>query len=64
VRRGLAGNWAWLVVAACAFLLRRSLSDKGNVVSTLRVSVGDRLLISVRDPDAPLVVETAASAES
>jgi hypothetical protein len=54
VRRGLAGNWTWFVVAASVFILRRSLNDKGGVVSTLRVSPGERLLITVRGPDDPI----------
>jgi hypothetical protein len=53
VRRGLAGNWTWFVVAVCAFVLRRSLNDKGGVVSTLRISPGEQVLISVRDAKAP-----------
>lgn len=60
VRRGLAGNWSWLVVAACTFILRRALKDKGGVVSTIRVSPGERLLISVRDPRAPVPAEPVA----
>ena len=55
VRRGLAGDWTWLVIAACAFILRRSLNDKGGVVSSLRISPGEQVLISVRDYDAPAV---------
>jgi hypothetical protein len=54
LRRGLAGNWTWFVVAGCAFILRRALSDTGGVVSTLRVNPGERLLITVRDPNAPV----------
>jgi hypothetical protein len=57
VRRGLAGNWTWFVVAACAFVLRRALNDKGGVVSTFRVNPGEQLLITVRDPDAPDTVD-------
>jgi hypothetical protein len=55
VRRGLAGDWTWLVIAACAFVLRRSLNDKGGVVSSLRISPGEQVLISVRDYNAPAV---------
>jgi hypothetical protein len=61
VRRGLAGDWTWLVIAACAYVLRRSLNDKGGVVSTLRVSPGEQILISVRDPRAPLVPDDGAA---
>jgi hypothetical protein len=55
VRRGLAGDWTWLVIAACAYILRRSLNDKGGVVSSLRISPGEHVLISVREYDAPAV---------
>jgi hypothetical protein len=54
VRRGLAGNWTWLIAAAFAFVLRRALNDKGGVVSTLKLSPGEQVLISVRAHDAPL----------
>ena len=53
VRRGLAGDWTWLVIAGCVYVLRRSLNDKGGAVSTLRISPGEQLLISVREWDAP-----------
>jgi hypothetical protein len=54
VRRGIAGNWAWLVIAASTFVLRRALSDKGGgVVSSLKLSPGEQVLISVRDRNAP-----------
>ena len=53
IRRGLAGDWTWLVIAACPFILRRSLKNKGGVVSTLRVSPGEQILISVREYNAP-----------
>jgi hypothetical protein len=56
VRRGLAGNWTWLIAAAFAFILRRALNDKGGVVSTLKISPGEQVLISVRDHNAPLTV--------
>ena len=55
VRRGIAGNWAWFLFAACTFVLRRTLSDKGGVVSSLKISPGEQVLISVRDPHAPVV---------
>jgi hypothetical protein len=53
VRRGLAGDWTWLVIAACAYVLRRALNDEGDVVSSLRISPGEKLLISVREWDGP-----------
>ena len=62
VRRGLAGDWTWLVIAACAFVLRRSLADKGDVVSTLRVSPGEQILISVRAYNDPPPAEATATA--
>ena len=52
VRRGMAGDWTWLVIAASAYVLRRALRDKGGVVSTLRVSPGEQILISVREYNA------------
>jgi hypothetical protein len=61
VRRGLAGDWTWLVIAACAFILRRSLADKGGVVSTLRVSPGEQILISVREYNDPPAAAPAAA---
>ena len=54
MRRGLAGDWTWLVIALCAFVLRRSLSDRGGVVSSLRISPGEQVLISVRNWDGPV----------
>ena len=62
VRRGLAGNWTWLIAAGAAFVLRRALNDKGGVVSTLKISPGEQVLISVRDPNAPLTVPEGSSA--
>jgi uncharacterized membrane protein YgcG len=53
VRRGLAGDWTWLVIAACAYVLRRALNDEGDVVSSLRILPGEKFLISVREWDAP-----------
>jgi hypothetical protein len=53
VRRGLAGDWTWLVIAGCVYVLRRALNDEGDVVSSLRIAPGEKLLISVREWDAP-----------
>jgi hypothetical protein len=67
VRRGLAGDWTWLVIAACAFVLRRSLADKGGVISTLRVAPGEQILISVRaynDPPSAAAAPAAAALQS
>jgi hypothetical protein len=55
LRRGLAGDWAWLAILACVVVLRRSLNDKGGVVSSLRISPGEHVLISVREHDAPAI---------
>jgi hypothetical protein len=54
VRRGLAGDWTWLVVAACAYVLRRALRRKDDLVTSLRLSPGEQILISVRDPGDPI----------
>ena len=35
VRRGLAGNWYWFLLAAATFFLRRVLNDRTSVVSTV-----------------------------
>ncbi len=56
-RRGIAGNWAWLVFAGAVFVLRRALSDQGGPVTSLKLLPGEQVLISVRDghgsvPDA------------
>jgi hypothetical protein len=49
-RRGLAGNWAWLVFAAGTFVLRRTLSaDRNDLVTSLKLSPGEQVLITVRD---------------
>jgi hypothetical protein len=53
VRRGIAGNWAWLVIGLCTFVLRRVLADKGGVVSSLKISPGEQVLITVRDRNDP-----------
>ena len=48
-RRGIAGNWAWLVFAGAIFVLRRALADKGGTVTSLKLLPGEQVLISVRD---------------
>ena len=53
VRRGLAGNWYWFLLAAATFFLRRVLNDRPGAVSTVTVAPGEQVLISVRDPRAP-----------
>ena len=58
VRRGLAGNWYWFLLAGATFFLRRVLNDRSSVVSSVRVSPGEQLLITVRDRNAaPTAVE-------
>jgi len=58
VRRGLAGNWYWFLLAGATFLLRRVLNDRTSVVSTVTVSPGEQLLITVRDRNAAPAVES------
>jgi hypothetical protein len=58
VRRGLAGNWYWFLLAGATFFLRRVLNDRTSVVSTLKVSPGEQVLISVRERNASPAVET------
>lgn len=54
MQRGLADNWTWFLLAAAAYVLRRTLSARGGTVSTYSVAPGETLLISVRDRnDAP-----------
>jgi hypothetical protein len=52
VRRGLAGNWYWFLLAGATFLLRRALLDRPGAVSTFTVAPGEQVLISVRDGKA------------
>jgi hypothetical protein len=58
VRRGIAGNWYWFLLAGATFFLRRVLNDRTSVVSTLSVSPGEQVLITVRDRNAPPAVES------
>ena len=53
VRRGLDGDWTWLVIAGSAFVLRRALRPKDDIVSSLRIAPGEQILISVRGADDP-----------
>jgi hypothetical protein len=57
IRRGVAGNWYWFLLAGATFLLRRVLNDRSSVVSTLRVAPGEQVLISVRDRNSAPAVE-------
>jgi hypothetical protein len=52
VRRGLAGNWYWFLLAGATFFLRRVINDRPGVIRTLTVAPGEQVLISVRDPKA------------
>ncbi len=50
VRRGMAGDWTWLAMALCLYVLRRTLRDDGGgVVSSLKLAPGEQVLISVRE---------------
>jgi hypothetical protein len=53
VRRGLAGDWTWVVIAASAYLLRRALRPRDEIVHSLRIEPGEQILISVRAADDP-----------
>jgi hypothetical protein len=49
VRRGVAGNWYWFLLAGATFFLRRVLNDRSSPVSRVTVSPGEQLVITVRD---------------
>ena len=49
VRRGLAGNWYWFLLAGATFFLRRVLAERAGTVSSLTLSPGEQVLITVRD---------------
>ena len=58
VRRGVAGNWYWFLLAGATFFLRRVLNDRTSVVSSVTISPGEQVLITVRDRHAaPAAVE-------
>jgi hypothetical protein len=57
VRRGIAGNWYWFLLAGATFFLRRVLNDRSSAVSSVKVSPGEQLLITVRDPNTPPAAE-------
>jgi hypothetical protein len=52
-RRGLAGDWTWMLIGITAYILRRALKDKDDLVTSFRISPGDQFLITLRDPHAP-----------
>ncbi len=70
LRHGMADqNWAWVVIAGCAFILRRSLRGNGSVVSSLEIAPGEQVMISVRDRSsdaaaAAVAVTTAVTGEA
>lgn len=54
LRRGMADqNWTWFVIAGCALVLRRGMGDRGALVSSLKISPGEQVLITVRDRTTP-----------
>ena len=53
IRRGVAGNWYWFLLAGSTFILRRVLNDRSAAVSTVKLAPGEQILISVRDAKAP-----------
>jgi hypothetical protein len=52
VRRGLAGNWYWFLLAGATFFLRRVLNDRTSLVSRVTLSPGEQVVIAVRDGSA------------
>ncbi len=57
VRRGLGGYWYWFLIAGATFFLRRVLNDRTSVVSSVTVSPGEQLVITVRDHNAPTAID-------
>ncbi len=53
IRRGVAGNWYWFLLAGSTFILRRVLNDRSSAVSSVTLAPGEQVLISVRDAKAP-----------
>jgi len=52
-RRGLIGeHWAWFLIAGTAYVLRRARRPGGSLVTSVPVTAGQRIQISVRDPRA------------
>jgi hypothetical protein len=54
-RRGVAGDWTWMLIAITAYVLRRALRDKDDLVTSFKISPGEQVLISLRDPHAKAV---------
>ena len=57
IRRGVAGNWYWFLLAGSTFILRRVLNDRSSAVSSVTLAPGEQVLISVRDAKAPAPTE-------
>ena len=55
VRRGLAGNWYLFLLAGATFFLRRVLNERTGTVSSLTLSPGEQVLITVRDRNSETV---------
>ena len=52
IRRGTTGrNWAWLIVALAARILRSETAREERAVISMEVKPGDRLSISARKPE-------------
>lgn len=52
VRKGTTNrNWAWLVVALAARILRTETAREERAVISMDVKPGDRLSVTVRKPD-------------
>ena len=50
-------TWYWFLLAAATFVLRRVLNDRTSLVSSVTVSPGEQVLITVRDRNAPAPVD-------
>ncbi len=61
VRRGLAGNWYWFLLAGATFMLRRVLNERTGVVSSVKVAPGEQVLITVRDRNTPAPAPVAGA---
>lgn len=61
VRRGLAGNWYWFLLAGSTFFLRRALNQKSGAVSSVTVAPGEQILITVRDRNTTAPAPVAAA---
>jgi hypothetical protein len=53
----VAGNWYWFLLAGATFFLRRVLNDRTSPVSSVIVSPGEQVLITVRDRNTPPAAE-------